>query len=408
MTMPPAVLLGGQGIAVSIARSLGKARVSVYALGDADFDTVGHSRYCTRFVDLGSGEGVQDRWLEWLLHAGPPGAVILPCSDDALELLAHQRASLEALGYLPFEANDEVVLAMLDKEETYRRARALGLATPKTVLLAPDVSLDEALAQIGTPCALKPVHAHRSAHHFGLLTKAFVVDDAAGLERAFHVLRTLNIEVILTEIIPGGDDRLVMYYSYLDDEGKPLFHLTKQKIRQYPPHFGIGCYQVTKWDPEVAGLGLKFFQGIGLRGPAAIEFKRDERDGVPKVIECNHRFTAAIELLRAAGIDVALLAYSRILSRPAPQFTSFIEGIHMWSPVEDTRSSVRSWRAGEMSFLDWARSLLHKQHFPIFSWSDPKPSLVSYWQMAVRLQRRLRVREESGESLDLGLWTRRP
>jgi hypothetical protein len=98
--LPPAVLLGGEAIAVSAARSLG-AGVRVYALGDAKFDAVAHCRYCDTFVDLGSGEGVQERWLEWLQKEGPRGAVILPCNDDGLEMIARNRQLLTDLGSPP-------------------------------------------------------------------------------------------------------------------------------------------------------------------------------------------------------------------------------------------------------------------------------------------------------------------
>ena len=50
----PAILLGGGPIAVSVARSLGRAGIRVYALGSAPPDTVAHSRYCDVFVNLGA------------------------------------------------------------------------------------------------------------------------------------------------------------------------------------------------------------------------------------------------------------------------------------------------------------------------------------------------------------------
>ena len=38
---------------------------------------------------------------------------------------------------------------------------------------------------------------------------------------------------------------------------------------------GGGCYHETKWLPETAELGRRFFTGIGFRGMGNIEFKRD-------------------------------------------------------------------------------------------------------------------------------------
>ena len=81
---------------MSVARSLAAAGVHVTALGHSA-SPVRHSRACARFVDLGREDGVQDRWLRWLAGA-PAGAVLLPCDDDALELLVDAPADPDAPG----------------------------------------------------------------------------------------------------------------------------------------------------------------------------------------------------------------------------------------------------------------------------------------------------------------------
>src|ERR1700694_4065011 len=128
---PPAIILGGDANAISVARSLGAAGVRVYVVGSGS-EAVRFSRFCATFVAL-AGADVQTRWLDWLTAHGPRGAVLLPCTDDGLELIAHHRAELTALGYRPIEADDDVLLAMLDKERTYTLARTLGVPAPRTV-----------------------------------------------------------------------------------------------------------------------------------------------------------------------------------------------------------------------------------------------------------------------------------
>src|SRR5918994_2109315 len=128
---PPAILLGGSANAVSVARSLAAAGVHVTAVGHSA-SPVRHSRACARFVDLGREDGVQGRWLRWLAGA-PAGAVLLPCDDDALEMLVTHRPTLTRVGLRVFEAADEVALDMLDKDRTYVIARALGIDAPQTV-----------------------------------------------------------------------------------------------------------------------------------------------------------------------------------------------------------------------------------------------------------------------------------
>lgn len=373
---PPAVLLGGGNIALSAARNLAAAGVAVYALGHA-IDPVRWSRYRFAFIDVGAGKGVQERYLEWLQRRAAPGAVILPCDDEGLELVARQRTRLVDLDYHPVEANDDVILGMLDKDRTYAIARKIGIPTPTTVTITTDADIERARAELSLPCALKPINSHKFARHFGVHRTVIRIERPEQLERALTTTRALDVEMLATEIIPGRGDAHFSYYSYLDERGEPLFHFTKQKIRQFPIAFGLACYQVTRWRADVAALGLRFFQGAGLRGIGNVEFKRDQRDGRLKLMECNHRFTAADMLVTAAGIDIPLLAYRRAAGQPAPQFGHFREGLWLWHSVEDLRALATYRRQGEWTTVGWARSLLHRQHFPVWRSDDPLPSAVA-------------------------------
>lgn len=379
----PAVLLGGESAALSAARSLGRAGVQVHVAGDEVWDTVGRSRYCASFTHVDTGEGLEERWLAWL-ERGPRGAAIMPTSDEALLLVARHRARLIELGYVPFDADDEVLLAMLDKRRTYALAREAGVAAPETTALSSPEEIDGALERVRFPCALKPAHSHLFSRHFGIRKKLFVVESRAELEWVVEQTSPLGLEMLLTEIIPGADDRIAIYTSYIDTDGTPLFHFTRRKLRQYPPRFGIGCYQLTEWVPDVADAGLRFLQSVGVRGLASVEFKRDPRDGHVKLMECNHRFTTGTEITRLAGIDIALFTYNRLAGLSPPPVSSFRDGIRMWNPVEDARSFLISRRRGELSLGEWLRSLLHPQRFPVFSWSDPRPALANYTRLLGR------------------------
>jgi D-aspartate ligase len=372
---PPAILLGGLANAVSVARSLASQGIPVYALGRGTWAGIQYSRSIREFFRAPSDDP-QRGWLGWLERGAPrlPGAVLLPCEDDALELIALNRRSLVAAGYRPFEADDDVVLTMLDKGRTYALARELGVPCPRTVNLHGEETAAIAAADLAYPFALKPLHSHRYAQRVG--GKAVVVHDSNELERALLSLAETDVEMLATEIIPGSTDLLFSYYTYIDERGAPLFHMTKRKLRQYPVDFGVASYGVTQWDEEVAHEGLRFFLGSGVRGLAEAEFKRDPRDGVVKLIECNHRFTGSNELVRRAGIDLALLTYNRALGRPDPPLDSYREGVYLWGPILDRRAFSALRGRGELSTSQWLQSLFHRQHFPVFNWRDPKPTIV--------------------------------
>ncbi len=370
----PAVILGGSFNSLSVARALGRQGIPVHALGDgAGGSLVRRSRYLTGYVDVTSSVTAADEWLAWL-RTGPRGAVLLPCSDGALEFLARCRPELVAMGYHPAAGADDVTLAMLDKERTYELARSVGVPAPRTAAVSTLEELREAAAGLDYPCALKPRHSHLFARKFD--GKALIVQDLEELEAAFLATSEHGLEMILTEIVPGDDSRYCSYYSYIDDDGTPLFHFTKRKPRQNPPGFGLGTFHVTDWVPDAAELGLRFFTGIGLRGVGNVEFKRDSRDGQLKIIECNPRFTAADKLVQRAGIDMATISYRRALGLPVQAPSSFRSGVTQWHPLEDW-AAFRAYRVlGQLSTAAWLSSLARGPGLPMFDRRDLRPSAV--------------------------------
>jgi predicted ATP-grasp superfamily ATP-dependent carboligase len=303
-------------------------------------------------------------------------------------MIAANRDALAAGGYAPAEADDDVVMAMLDKAQTASLAEAAGVDVPRTAVLERGAALGDLLDAFAFPCALKPRQSHHFTRHFGMRRKLILVASPAELEAELSRLPE-GLEMIATEIVPGPE-LFSSYYSYIDEDGSPLFHYTKRKLRQFPIHFGLGTYHRSDWDPEVAEEGLRFFRSIGLRGLGCVEFKRDQRDGRLKLIECNHRITAADALQRACGLELGRLVYERALGLPVtPPGKRFRRGVGLWFPAEDTRAFLGYRRAGELSTAAWLRSLMAPVRFPIASVSDPLPAIVAALRRIGRALRRL-------------------
>lgn len=379
--LPDAVILGGTTTGLSLARSLADHGVDVYVL-DKRESPARRSRLRREFVEIDPNR-MQDEMLSWL-RSGPSGAVVLAGGDEGLELIARHRAELLELGYRPMEADDAVLLSMLDKEATEALARDHGVPVAGARPLRDQSDVDGAIAELAFPCVLKPVHSHVFARQAKTGSKVLTAGSPAELQTTFEEMGRIGVELSAIEVITGPDDEYVSYYSYLDEQGEPLLELTKRKIRQNPPRFGIGTYHATSHDPELAALGLRFFQAVGLRGLGNVEFKRDGRDGHFKLIECNARFTMSNELIRRAGIDLALFSYSRLTGRPLPPVESYRDDLRLWEPFNDTRAFLAYRRAGQLTFRQWAGSLLHPQRFPVARLDDPIPCLLGHGQSATR------------------------
>lgn len=378
---PPVLVLGGSENALSVARSLGECGITVHALTYPG-EPVRHSRFAT-WARISDGEAaVPGGWERFLLSRDSDylrGAVLLCCSDEAIEILIRRHEALREKFVLE-EGDPAVRLRLLDKLRTYEIARQTGVDTPAFWYPRSEEELGRWLETAAPrfPVILKPLLSYEFKRAYG--QKFLRAADEPTLRRRFAEVRARGLDVVLMELIPGPDDRLCSYYTYVDGEGTPLFHFTKRVIRRSPVNMGGACYHVTDWIPEARDLGLRFFRGAGLRGLGNVEFKRDERDGRLKLIECNARFTAANCLLRSSGLDVAVLVYSQLTGGRVVPPPLYRTGLHLWNPLKDAQSFLELYRRGETTVASWARSLLHPQTFPYFSWSDPQPSLRRWWQ----------------------------
>ena len=385
MTLPPAILAGANMVtAMSLIRSLAGAGVDVRLLCRPGA-VPSYSRYARRLPADGPGPQA-DLWLRYLL--GPEsddlrGAVLLACNDDALELLLERRDAL-AEKYRLDVCDPGAQRAMLDKLATYRVAAAAGVPTPRFWPAASAQDVEAHRDEYAYPLMLKPLYAHQFKKV--LAGKYLMAGDFEELMAAYRLVHEHGVEVVLLEVIPGPDDLLCSYYTYIDASGTPQFHFTKRIIRRYPEREGFGCYHITDWNPEVRDLGLRLFRQAGLKGVANVEFKRDPRDGRLKLIECNARFTAANGLLTASGIDLGAYVYRRLagLSRPALDEVAYAKGLRLWYPLDDYLAFLDLRREGRLGLAAWARDVAHSQVLPYFSWSDPLPS-------AVRLKLKLRM-----------------
>lgn len=371
---PPAIILGGGANSLSIARSLGRHGVSCYAINKPNAP-IRYSRFA-RWIDLPHGGSPENRWGEFLLgHRSEHlrGAVLLAASDEALEWVNRNRPALEER-YLLDDCNVAAARCMLNKLATYRAAQEAGVPTPRFWTAENRAELHALRDALVYPLIVKPQLSHLFEQRFGM--KFFVAENFDQLLAAMDKLEDENLQVMLVEKIPGPDDRLCSYYTYLDDNQQPLFHFTKRIIRRFPPNMGLASYHITDWNPEVRDVALRLLQHVKLRGLANVEFKRDVRDGQLKLIECNARFTAANCLVSRSGFDLPRFVYNRLVGLPNPPLVQYRTGERLWLPTRDVRAFWELRRRGELSVLGWLRSIMHRQALSVFQWSDPLPTVA--------------------------------
>ncbi len=366
----PAIVLGGSQNALSVARNLSRNNVDVNAI-NYPYEAIRFSRYA-HYVSLGGGDPAA--WERFLLgHESNylRGAILLACSDEAINIICSNNDVLKNK-FLLEETSSVTRHELLDKFVMYRRAKEAEIPTVCCWLVSSRDTLEVLIPEFKFPLVVKPVYSPQSR---ALNVKATVVPNLDSLIKLHSLASQRNIDIVLMDYIPGGDDRLCSYFTYLDEFGNPLAHLTKRVKRRYPEH-GDGTYHYTEWIPEAAALGLRFFRHLNYKGLGNIEFKWDERDGKLKMIEANGRFVASDCLLTKSGVNLALIAYNRILNRPQQPILRYKKSLVLCRPIEDACAAWRLHKRGELQLNDWIREVWSTNLFPFFEWRDPIPALV--------------------------------
>jgi predicted ATP-grasp superfamily ATP-dependent carboligase len=374
--LPPVVVLGGSVNALSVARSLGKRGVTVYLSIEAGRHAM-YSRYCARAFPFRHSREAASHWAELLLGRDSHrlhGSVVFACNDEAVTFIANHRPEL-AEHYLLDDSIPRLQLAMLDKLQTLTLAQQADVGAPRFWQMSGPDDLDAVGEDLPYPLIVKPLLSHLFQARFGG-RKFLRVHDRDQTRAALTQVQEAGLQAMLSEWIPGPDDRLSSYYTYIDASDRPLFHFTKRVIRRFPKNEGLTSYHLTDWNPEVAELGLRFLTAIGFRGLANVEFKRDVRDGRLKIVECNARFTAPQELFVRCGLDTASLIYDHIVGLPLPEKLSYRSGVRLWYPVRDFLAYRQLSALNELTLFEWLKSVCHWQALPFFHPTDPLPTIV--------------------------------
>ena len=319
--------------------------------------------------------------------------MLLACCDAGIEILIEHRKEHEERFVLDVSDSD-AQRRLLSKLSTYEVATEAGVPTPRFWHVESLEHVKERRDEYVYPLIVKPLYSHRFQAVFR--DKFFRATSYADLLDAYGRCEAAGLVVVLLEEIPGPDDRLCSYYTYMDQNGEALCDFTKRVVRRFPEGSGLACYHVTDWNPEVRELGRRLFRHAGLWGVGNIEFKREDRDGLLKVIECNARFTAGNALLVASGYDLALFVYDRLVGNPGPQLKGrkYDLGLRYWFPGADLRAFLALRSDGRMSIPGWLQSIAHRQVLPYFRWDDPVPSALSAARFGSGVAGRLRRRRQ--------------
>jgi predicted ATP-grasp superfamily ATP-dependent carboligase len=371
------IVIGGGATALGIFRALASKDIEIIFLSTRPYDFARFSKFASRSIKVPSPINNSKKLLELLMNTKEDwdGALLMPTVDSCVVFVSQNREVLSDR-YIPAVQEWNVIRRIIDKGSLYLQAQQIGIPTPVVLFQDYNQPFIVRKSDLFYPCILKPNQTTRFYTIFK--KKALIINSYNELIRWLTKVRHHNLEVMVSEIIPGPDDELFHYRSFLDRNSNVLAEMCTQKLRQHPPAFGQACASRTvPMIHEIRDFSLKLLRSFSYHGVSSVEFKFDNRDNQYKLMEINNRPVLPERHFHAAGINFSYIAYLDFVENakiPKPDYNTEIYWIHN---LFDVWELVRSLRLGNFNFRDFFKPYWQKKVFAVPFFDDPLPFLAS-------------------------------
>ena len=372
---PPAVVVGLDSITgLQTARILAARSVPVYGIVADRRHWGARTNACVEVVESPmSGPGLVTA-LALLARRLERPAVLLPCSDAAVDTVSRHRDRLAEHGYLLALSEHPVVELLMDKVRFAQYAADHDLKVPRTEVLCDRSDAAAAAAAIGYPCVIKPPYKTPSwlAH---TRAKGFRVTDAASFLEVHRRVEHWVPFLLAQEWIPGDEHELYSCNAVFGAGGRPLATFVARKVRQWPPDIGTSASGEECRNQEVLDTTIRLFGGLGYRGLAYLEMKRDARTGGLWIVEPNvGRPTGRSAIAEAGGVELVHTAYCDAAGLPLPTAREQRYGEARWLDLRrDLQAALVARRRGTLTLRAWLRWVRGPKAHAIWSRRDPRP-----------------------------------
>ena len=293
--------------------------------------------------------------------------VVLPMEEETLLRVLRRREALGNHVAIPV-ADPETIERLRDKAQLFQLADSLGVAMPKTYYPESRADVERIAREAAFPLVVKPRVST------GAVGRRYVYA-ARDLAAAWSEVDERFAKPIVQDYIPDGGGAFGASVL-VGPRGERLASFVHKRLREYPVSGGASTLRVSVRDPEMVEITFRLLEAVAWRGVAMAEFRRDPRDGRPKLIELNPRFWGSLNLAIQSGVDFPYLLYRMARGESIEPVHEYREGVvgrwllqgdllHYLTNPNRRRMDPSFWR---FRGPDW--------HYDIVSWNDPLPTVA--------------------------------
>ena len=273
-----------------------------------------------------------------------------------------------------------------DKSVTMKIASRIGVPTPKTYY-PEEEDIRKIVKKVDYPVVVKPNSSNGAR---GIVYPGSPEELLEAYDQIKYEYGPCHIQ----EYIPHAG----MQYKaelLLDGSNEVKAGCVYNKLRYYPPSGGSSTINCTVDRRDILEYAARILKEIGWYGMGDCDFIEDPRDGVPKLMEINPRFTRSIKICVLAGVDFPYLLYRLAMGKEVPCILEYKIGMYLRYLPSDIvwffKSSNRL-RTRPNFFWFLGKDL----RYEIISLRDPGPAVAYFLSMALSLldknERKFRLR----------------
>jgi predicted ATP-grasp superfamily ATP-dependent carboligase len=375
---------GEQRSSLATVRSLGARGDRVHVCSSRPNSLAGSSRYCVSHTMLPDPLKDPERFVAVLLDlAKKTGAeVLLPVTEASLLAVLPHRARFNCA--IPF-ASDTAFSRICDKREVLMTATRHGIAVPlqREIASKGDLMTDIDVARF--PIVLKPIRSVAGKAGERVHTGVTYARDREELRAALERLPASAYPVLLQERIEGPG--FAISVLVWDDSLRAAF--AHRRIREKPPSGGVSVLRESiPLDSALLSKSVELLRSFNWHGVAMVEFKLDEKSGIPYLMEINGRLWGSLQLAIDAGVDFPSLLVQLGSSERPPAVLEYRAGVRSrweWGEVDHllarlfrpqrhlVRNSDRLENRGFGSLGGFLRGFGSPARAEVFRRDDPRP-----------------------------------
>jgi D-aspartate ligase len=371
--------------AVGIARTLGRLGVPVYAVVEDRYTPLATSRYVTKSFIWDTWPGEHEMFLNAMSAIGEfigRPTILIPVDDLSAICVAENAGTLSRWFLFPKLARD-LPRQLANKASLYSLCAEIGIPCTRSIVPRSAGDVDEFIRHTALPVVVKAAEQWRLLND---RNNALVIRTREALFKLYESIEPKGrSQMVLQEYIPGED---WIYHGYSNSDMDLYLGFTGKKLLGYPLDAGSTATGISLGNEALMSQCEKLLRAISYSGVTDMDWRKDERDGQYKILDCNPRVGMnfrmfetgeAIDVVRAQHLNLSGRSFDCSPMVEGRMFTA--ESFYFLAVLRGVRRSALPAERSE-------RQLPVRREFAWWSNDDRLPFLVMSMRLLLRTMKR--------------------